>query len=288
MHNSVNALCRLVARRPIGSFLLLAYGWSWLFWVPRVLLYRREGVAFPAFALTIGAYGPTVAALLVTALVDGRHGSSALLRKYIAWRVGIWWYGAALFALWVPTIGVMGIHMLRGGSLGAFDVSGLASLPLLIATALPNGPLAEELGWRGFLLSRVAARMSLWRASVLVGVAWTFWHAPLFYAPAGTFISGAAVTPAAVAIYLALVTGLSFLIAWVWRHTNGSVLLAILMHLAINTNALGVVFPAVARVQFELIYLSIFMLWLFILTIVFLERPSWTVTPASSSERVAV
>lgn len=279
MRDTFSAVRRLISRQPIASFLFLAYVWSWLFWVPSVLLYRRGSMSFPVWALTIGAYGPTIAALLVTIVVAGGYGSKALLRKYLVWRVGIWWYGAALFAAWVPTIGVMGIYLLRGGSIGTFDVSALARLPLLAATALPNGPLAEELGWRGFLLPRVAARMSLLKASVLIGVVWTFWHTPLFFAPAGTFISGAPVTPAAVGIYLMLVTGLSVLIAWVWRHANGSVLLTILMHLAINVNALGLLFPSVARVQFEFIYLSIAIFWLFILTIVFVDRPSWTIAP---------
>jgi CAAX protease family protein len=168
MRNTLSAVRRFVSRQPIGTFLFLACTWSWLFWVPGVLLYRRAGVAFPALALTIGAYGPTVAALLVTALTEGGQGSRALLQKYVTWRVGIWWYGAALFAPYVPTIAVLGIYVLRGGTMGAFDLSALARLPLLIATALPNGPLAEELGWRGFLLSHLAARTSLLKASAAV------------------------------------------------------------------------------------------------------------------------
>ena len=279
MGTPLRTVNRFISRRPISSFLFLAYAWSWLFWIPGVLLYRRAGVAFPPWTLTIGAYGPTVAALLVTVLADGGQGSKALLRKYVTWRVGIQWYGAALFAPYVPTIAVLGIYVLRGGSIGAFDGSALARLPLLIATALPNGPLAEELGWRGFLLPRLSARTTLLRASALIGTVWTFWHAPLFYAPFGTFISGARVTPAAVGIYLILVTGLSVLIAWVWRHTYGSVLLTILMHLAVNLNVLALLFPAVARVQFEFIYMSIAVLWLFILTIVFIDRKSWTTSP---------
>jgi hypothetical protein len=39
---------------------------------------------------------------------------------------------------------------------------------------------------------------------------------------------------------------------------------------------LALLFPAVARVQFEFIYMSIAGLWLFILTIVFIDRKSWT------------
>ena len=95
MRDTFSAVRRLISRQPIASFLFLAYVWSWLFWVPSVLLYRRGSMSFPVWALTIGAYGPTIAALLVTIVVAGGYGSKALLRKYLVWRVGIWWYGAA-------------------------------------------------------------------------------------------------------------------------------------------------------------------------------------------------
>ncbi|MEM2990344.1 MAG: CPBP family intramembrane glutamic endopeptidase, partial [Halobacteria archaeon] len=36
----------------------------------------------------------------------------------------------------------------------------------------------EELGWRGFLLKQLED-MGLWRASLVIGIAWGFWHAPL-------------------------------------------------------------------------------------------------------------
>lgn len=86
-------------------------------------------------------------------------------------------------------------------------------------------------------------------------------------------------TPAAVGTFLILVTGLSALFAWVWRHANGSVLLTVLMHLAVNTNVLALLFPSVARAQFEFLYLSLAMLWLFILAIVIIEREAWTKMP---------
>src|SRR5580765_5552342 len=87
MRDTFSAVGRLISRQPIASFLFLAYVWSWLFWVPSVLLYRRGSASFPVWSITIGAYGPTIAALLVTILVEGGDGRRALLRKYLAWQV---------------------------------------------------------------------------------------------------------------------------------------------------------------------------------------------------------
>jgi len=68
-----------VLKRPVWTYLVLAYGFSWLVWVPRVLLCRIGRSAFPVLAVTVGAYGPTLAALIVTAVIDGREGFVALL-----------------------------------------------------------------------------------------------------------------------------------------------------------------------------------------------------------------
>jgi uncharacterized protein len=250
-------------------------------WIPGVLLYRSD------LAVAIGAYGPTIAALVVTALADGGQGARALLKRLVRWRVGIWWYGAAVVAPHVPTIAVLAVYVLRGGSIGPFDIRALARLPLLIAMAVPNGPLGEELGWRGFLLPRLTRRMNLLKASLLVGPVWTFWHAPLFYAPFGSFISGAPVTLTSVGMFLVLVTGLSILLAWVWRHSSGSVLLTVLMHTIVNINALTLFFPGVARVQLQFLYPSMAILWLVILAIVLIDRRTWTAAPVGIG-RVAV
>jgi membrane protease YdiL (CAAX protease family) len=86
----------------------------------------------------------------------------------------------------------------------------------------------EEIGWRGYALPRLAARLGLGRASVLLGVIWASWHLPLF------FIAGTDTTGQSFPLYLLQVTGLSVAIGWLYGHTGGSLLLVMLMHSAVN------------------------------------------------------
>lgn len=50
----------------------------------------------------------------------------------------------------------------------------------LIAGATVNAVagFGEELGWRGFLQNEFR-RMRFWRSSLLIGLIWGFWHAPM-------------------------------------------------------------------------------------------------------------
>lgn len=54
------------------------------------------------------------------------------------------------------------------------------SLFILFGYNLILGPLGEELGWRGFVLNEFQKRFSPLKSAIIVGLAWGFWHTPLW------------------------------------------------------------------------------------------------------------
>jgi hypothetical protein len=97
-----------------------------------------------------------------------------------------------------------------------------------VFSTVVGGQAGEEIGWRGYALPRLAARLGLGPAGVLLGLIWASWHLPLFFLP------GADTFGQSFWVYLMQVSALSVAIAWLYAHTNGSLLLTMLMHSAVN------------------------------------------------------
>jgi membrane protease YdiL (CAAX protease family) len=92
-----------------------------------------------------------------------------------------------------------------------------------------GGPLGEELGWRGYALPRLSAAQTPLIASIIVGILWGLWHLPLFW------IRDSIQADIPIAWFMVSIVAESILYTWVYRHTQGSVLLVGLFHAAINT-----------------------------------------------------
>ena len=111
-------------------------------------------------------------------------------------------------------------------------------IPVAVAFSTPF-QAGEEIGWRGYALPRLATRFGLARASVLLGLLWACWHLPQFFIPeADTFGQS-------FFVYVLQVTALSVAMAWLYARTNGSLLLVMLLHSAVN-NAKDIV-PSALR-----------------------------------------
>jgi membrane protease YdiL (CAAX protease family) len=176
----------LLARYPLIFYTLIAYGGTWLVWLPFLL--SADGLGPLAFStplplVVIGGLGtftgPSLAAFIMTGLTEGKAGVRCLLQKIVLWRVGLRWY---LFTfLGFPVILTLGAIVVPG-NLASFEP--MEPLPLLISflpffiypALIIGGPLGEEPGWRGFALPRLQRRHGPLLGSLILGVLWTFWH----------------------------------------------------------------------------------------------------------------
>jgi len=95
--------------------------------------------------------------------------------------------------------------------------------------AIVDGPIGEEIGWRGFLLPRLLEKHGVLKASAVIGLVWFVWHLPLYIATdrydmtLGFFFS-----------YLLNNVAFSFLHTWFFVRSKGSAFLAIIFHTAGN------------------------------------------------------
>jgi membrane protease YdiL (CAAX protease family) len=217
---------------PATVFVVLAFAITWSVWVPRALV--SQGLLTARWPIALGAYwtyGPAVAAVITAGLV-GRDALRELGARLIRWRVRWWWYAIVLLgpaAFWGVVYTVASLLGLSSQLRQPLLVEqGLAAaVPLFLVLALTDG-LGEEPGWRGFLLPRQLEQFTRLVASCLLGVIWAVWHLPLFWTQGATLAGS---SPLLLVLEL---PAISIVYTWVFEHTNGSVLIAILLHAALN------------------------------------------------------
>jgi membrane protease YdiL (CAAX protease family) len=88
----------------------------------------------------------------------------------------------------------------------------------------------EELGWRGFLVPKLAKTMSFGRLAVLSGAIWAVWHFPLIIF--ADYNSGTA-TWYSLLCFAVMVVALAVILAWL-RLRSGSVWPAAILHASHN------------------------------------------------------
>lgn len=237
-------------RHGLISFYALAFGLSWLAWLPYVLSQYGLGVvdiSLPRFVgpeelvgqlagILFGAYlGPLGAAFIVTALGEGRPGLRRWRGRLFRWGVGWKWYAFALVA--VPVVIVAGTLLMPGAAAGLRLPPPellLVYVPFFALQMVTTG-LAEEPGWRDFALVRHQRLHGPLLGTLILSVLWAGWHLPLFLTEWGAGIGGA--NPRTILLFLLLCVTLSVVITWVFNRTRESLPLAIVIHASNNTFA---------------------------------------------------
>jgi membrane protease YdiL (CAAX protease family) len=184
--------------------------------------------------------GPSVAGLLLTALVDGGAGLRDLLSRLLRWRVGARWYAVALLtAPLVATAVLLLLSLLSPEFIPGIFASenGLILLLSGIAAGLMVG-LFEEVGWTGFAIPHLRQRYGVLATGLLVGLVWGAWHFPPFW-EANSF-SGVFPLALLFARLFAWLPPYRVLMVWVYDRTD-SLLVVVLMHASLVMCTLAVV-----------------------------------------------
>lgn len=216
--------------RSLFLFFLLAYVISWGIEVPLAL--QAQGVIdskLPFSAHYLAGYGPMMAALIMTGLVEGVTGLRNLFGRMLNWRQKPAWWLAAISPLPVYLLVGAILWLLQGqaielGSLGQVDFLpglGLAAFPFWILTF----GIGEETGWRGYALPRLQNARSPLSATVILWVFWALWHLPLFF-----YTYSVSILPG----FLTSLLAGAIVFTWLYNGTGGSLLIVAVWHGAFN------------------------------------------------------
>ncbi|NGM70031.1 CPBP family intramembrane metalloprotease [Natronolimnobius sp. AArcel1] len=181
----------------IGTVTVLMAGW---FVGTPLLIDQWDETLHPAFFGRIHMFTPMVAALVVC-FVSGISLSTVGLRlgrvRWLGIAVGV---AFSLVVLAIPVaVAVPGIDFQP--TIYHYELPFPSLLPEIPPDALTVGTavgivvvtgvtiyavfgFGEEFGWRGYLLWELAP-LGFWRASVIIGIVWGLWHAPVAFSTWG-------------------------------------------------------------------------------------------------------
>jgi membrane protease YdiL (CAAX protease family) len=228
-------------------------------WLPTALLGSQVTSSPWLIPYLLGGFGPSLAALILTA---GQQDDSArrLLGRLVDWRrISPGWYAFIFLVFPLIVAAVFLISLALGLETAGF--AGLARAQVnpafligLLLLGVITGPLSEELGWRGYALDRLQDRWRPLIASlILVPFHWA-WHLPLFFIQGSTQAEWGLFSQESLFFLLALAP-LTILMTWVYNHNQRSILAAVLLHFTYNFT-IGLVYPM--PIGFQIVYLLFF------------------------------
>ena len=218
-----------VVKYQIPCFIAIAFAISLLVGLPLKLfvldnLFANSELGLNYFSKTVVVFGPAMAGLIVISITDGSVGIKAYLAKLTPHIDHIiWWISLPLAGIIVTFLA----FIVGGFSPGQLIEYVLAVSPMLLLMHIGGAclilGLGEELGWRGWLLPKLAEGRPLKIAMLMVFAIWALWHLPLF------FSGWRIVLP-----FIVIVFALSVIFTWLWDRVGGNVFVLVIAHASVD------------------------------------------------------
>lgn len=192
----------------------------------------------PAIAVlqVLMLFGPSLVAVFVAGMNEGRAGIRKLLTRFVIWRVNIIWYLIVLLGPLILCLASRQISIMLGS-----NIHKLQTLPGVLMAFATTFVIyfflnTEEFAWRGYALPQLQERFGITKATFILGIIWGVFHLPLFLMKGGH--------PAGYPfpLYLLMTLAMTFTFSWVFINTKGSLLLVHLLHQSLNAWAEAVPF----------------------------------------------
>ncbi|MBQ9327718.1 MAG: CPBP family intramembrane metalloprotease [Solobacterium sp.] len=215
-------------------FFVLAYLFTWMFWIPAIVLPETIGSVF----MVAGLIAPAVVSTLFVMRSESEVLKQDLKNKLIGFHK-VKWQNVLLAVLVFAVVVIASIllSLAFGQSLNQFSFTeefsftgvgiGSALITILLASII------EEVGWKGYCEDSIGNYMNWFWESMIFGALWSFWHFPLLFIK-GTYQAGLLVNPLYVINFFISGIPLGFIITWVYLVSDRSILACMVFHLFVN------------------------------------------------------
>lgn len=167
-------------------YLLIAYGWTWLWAIP-VILTRQDYHSVPILLpiIFIAVFGPGLAGIFLTHR-EGREAWRDFWQRAFDFRRIRWQWIFFMLLLWPAT------HLLANFLSNSMGEQVPASemfremtsqpwiIPMIVVLYLLQSAI-EDLGWRGYMQEKLLRSWTPVQSALLVGIFHAFWHLPFFF-----------------------------------------------------------------------------------------------------------
>jgi membrane protease YdiL (CAAX protease family) len=166
---------------------------------------------------------PALAVIFISLILKDKAIFNDIKKKFYINKLVVKWM--------IPTIAIPSICIVVSSFILTYykidyvPWKGDMSFYILSFFAMLIGSVAEEIGWRGFLLPNLQKKHTPFASSIIVGILWGVWHLNFMGGILG-FI-----------LYTITIIEMSILMSWVYNKSNGSMLLMTLWHLVFNLSS---------------------------------------------------
>ena len=215
-------------------FLLLAYGWAWLWWIPVAwsrIDYQTSSLLVAV--VLIGVFGPGLAGILLTYRSDNPGEPRDFWLRAFDFRRVQWRWILFMLLLW-PAMHVLAnfLSTTLGSPPPASEmVAQITAQPpfaLVVVVLFFLQALLEDLGWRGYMQEQLLRFHTPIQSALIVGISHAFWHLPLF------FIVGTNQAKMGLGLnfwlFVSQAVAFSFYATWCYVDNQHSTLAAVLLH----------------------------------------------------------
>jgi len=164
-------------------FLAICFGFSWLLFLPNVLADSALTTTGLLAARILASFGPALAAIAAVWVREGKSSVTRLFKSAVDFSgKGRWILAAVLIAVLAILVPLVFLVYTRGLSLAPITASSwLRLLPDFILSLLLFGSIADEIGWRGYLLPSLQQSCTAFSASLIIGLLWGLWQMPTYF-----------------------------------------------------------------------------------------------------------